>query len=290
MLGNSDSFVSIPLANDSVYSGSIASVSGNVITLAGTPGLGSLSTAANPHVCVISTGAREGLTALITANTAGTVTISVQTGDDLTGVVAGNKVILQKAWTISKLFQTVTPPAGTQLLAFAGVTPGVNLAPDLIYEWDGTNWIDTNSFDVADNTVLFPAESFVIRNNSGTPLPSIVLTGTVPTYKHRSVLAHNSASQDIPFAHISPVGEIIGQSGLSALCTSGDQLLVFDNNAATQNKSASQIIEFDGTAWINTDSFDDVTTTFSLTPGVGFILRRTGATTVLSDLPTYVTP
>jgi len=288
VLANTDSYVSLPLNNTNVFSGAVASVSGSSITLAGSPALGTLSDAANPHMCVIASGAREGLTALITANTAGQVTISVPTGDNLIGVTAGDKIIINEAWTVKEIFGNTVVPAATQLLAFSGLTGGVNLAPDLIFEWDGTNWIDTGSFDIADNVVLFPSECLIIRNSSGTAIPAITMAGTVPTYKHRSVLDQVSATQDIGFAHTAAVGEVIGTSGLSSVCASGDQLLVFDNSLAGQNKSATQIIEFDGAAWIDTNSFDDVTGTFTINSGVGYVLRRTGSTAVLSDTPNYI--
>lgn len=288
VLAGTDAFISIPLDNTNVFGGTVASVSGSTVTLSGTPSLGTLTALTNPHVCVIASGAREGLTALITANTAGSVTISVPFGDNLTGVVAGDKIIINEAWTIKEMFGSTVIPAATQLLAFSGVSGGVNLAPDVIYEWDGANWIDTGSFEIADDVALFSTELLVIRNSAATALPPITVSGTVATYKHRSVLDQVAGTQDIGFAHRSAVGEVIGTSGLSNVCVAGDQLLVFDNAIAGQNKSASAIIEFDGTAWIDTGSFEDVSLTFKLDPGVGYVLRRTGVTTVLSDTPNYV--
>lgn len=288
----SDVAVSIPLDRTVEFQGTVASVSGSQITVTGAA-FGVFDDVATPHVAKLSSGVRNGLTGLITLNDATSVTISVPTGDDLTGVVSGDKITIHKAWTPSSVFSTA-PPAGTQILAFSGTSPGVNIGVDLIYEFDGTNWIDTNSFDVADNTVLYQGETFLIRNNSLTAISSLVLSGTVTTASNRVVLTNLDPGngQDNMVSYTGSVGEVIGDSSLASIAVAGDQLLAVDNSTTGQNKGFSTIIEFDGTAWIDTNSFDDVSATFVLQAGVGYTFRRGAGASALdviwSDVPTYV--
>jgi uncharacterized protein (TIGR02597 family) len=288
----SDVAVSIPLDRTVEFQGTVASVSGSQITVTGAS-FGVFDNVAIPHVAKLSSGVRNGLTGLITVNNATSVTIAVPTGDNLTGVVSGDKITIHKAWTPVSVFSTA-PPAGTQILAFSGTSPGVNIGVDLIYEFDGTNWIDTNSFDVADNTVLYQGETFLIRNNSLTPIASLVLSGSVTKASNRVVVNNldPGIGQDNMVAYTGSVGEIIGDSSLASVAVAGDQLLALDNSTTGQNKGFSTIIEFDGTAWIDTNSFDDVTTTFKLQAGVGYTFRRGAAASALdlvwSDVPTYV--
>jgi len=290
---NTDVTVAIPLDKPAAFAGTVASVAGNVITISGTPALGTF-TGTPPYIAKLESGAKGGLNGLITANTANTVTIAVPPGDSLTGVLAGDAITIRPAWTVKGALGSAVP-AGTQLLGFSGVTPGINLAADIVFEWDGANWIDTNSFDPADNAVLYTGESFVVRNPTGTPISSLVISGEVPTSNSRVIISkfNPGVGQDNRVAFVSPVGEVIGSSGLSGISAAGDQILIFNNNSAGINKASSNVIEYDGSAWIDTNSFDDVTTTFQLVGGNGYVLRRVGAApvgdTFWSNQPDYVT-
>jgi uncharacterized protein (TIGR02597 family) len=287
---NTEVRVSIPLDKKTVFAGTVASVAGNVITISGTPGLGNLVTV--PHVVKIGNGAAEGLTALVTASTASSVTVSVQPGDSLAGVVAGTELSIQEAWTVSSFLSGGTLPTGTQLFAFSGAAPGIVIAPDLIFEFDGTGWVDTNTFESANNVVLYPGEGYVLRNPTATPIASLVLTGEVPTANHRVVVSNLApgVGQDIPFGFISPVDEIVGVSGLGF--TSGDQILSFSNSAAGVVKAPVTILEYDGTGWVDTDTFESVTGTFPLKGGVSYVYRRAttapGGDIIWSNEQTYI--
>jgi hypothetical protein len=84
---------------------------------------------------------------------------------------------------------------------------------------------------------------------------------------------------------------VIGTSGLAAVAEVGDTVLGFDNAATGTNKAATIAIEFDGSAWIDTDSFEDVSATFKLESGVGYIIRMVGTTprtAVWKNQPDYV--
>lgn len=295
---NTDVSASIPLLRAPLFAGTVASVSGSEITITGaaftaSPAAGSFApSSGKPYLIQIGNGgsnAKAGLIALITSNTATAVTVSVQAGDSLAGIVSGDPITIRESWTVANLFESNPVPAGTQVLGFSGAVPGINLAADLIYEFDGTGWVDTNSFSSADNVAIFPNESFVIRNASASPITSLVITGEVNTSNSRTVLPASGVTQDIAFSFFGSVGEVIGTSGLGAISTAGDQILLSDNSLAGQNKAASTIIEFDGSAWIDTNSFEDVSATFKFEPGVGYFLRAAASgDRVHSNLPDYV--
>lgn len=281
---NTDVFVSVPLLRAAEYTGTISSVSGNVVTLTGSPNLsaspqtGSFApTSGIPHIIQIDSGNKEGLIAMVTSNTTDTLTIALQPGDSLTDVVNGDSITVRKATTVSNLFENSPVPALTQVLGFSATIPRINNAADLIYEFDGTEWIDTNSFATANNVILYPGESFFIRNQSLSPITSIVVTGDVNTSKFRTVLPASGVQQDIAFSFLGGPGEVIGTSGLGAVSVAGDQILVTDNSAAGLNKAAASIIEFDGTDWVDTNTFSPVSNTFKLEAGVGYFLRSAAA-------------
>lgn len=295
---NTDVFASVPLLRAPEFAGSVSSVSGNTITLSGTPGLtaspavGSFApTSGIPYIIQIGSGpgTKKGLIAMVTSNTVNQLTVTVQLGDSLSGVINGDAITVCKATTVSNLFENSPVPATTQVLGYSGVSPAVNLGPDLIYEFDGTNWIDTDSFDIADNVILYPGESFYIRNQTASPITSIVVTGNANVSNFRTVLPSSGVQQDIPFSFLGGSGEVIGTSGLAAVSVAGDSIQTADNTVSGINKGPTKIIEFDGTAWIDTDSFDDVSLTYKLEPGVGYFLRSAAAADrPLANEPDYV--
>lgn len=110
--------------------------------------------------------------------------------------------------------------------------------------------------------------------------------------KHRAIIRTFAANapQDHWVGYSSPVPTPIGESGLGF--SPGDNLLVFDNAALGKNKSASQILVYTGTAWLDTNGFANVSTTFNLQPGVGYILRKAQTASaqnfVWQDLQSYL--
>jgi uncharacterized protein (TIGR02597 family) len=289
---DTDVAISIPLERPALFQGVIASVSGSTITITGA-NFGVLNDVELPNIVKIGSGARNGLMALISSNNATSVTIVVPEGDNLTGVAAGDKISVLPAWTPSTLFSTA-PPAGTQILAFSGASPGINIGVDVTYEFDGTGWLDLGAFDSADDKAIFQGEGFLVRSPAGAGISPIVVTGQVPTANSRIVLNNLSpgVGQDNVVSFVGAVGEIIGNSGLSAIASAGDQLLVLDNSVAGINKGYSTTLEYDGSGWQDIGLFEDVTTTFKLEPGVGYTFRRSAASSadnlIWTDRPEYV--
>jgi len=285
---NTDVWISIPLDKPTTYAGTISLVAGDVITISGTPGLGDLTTI--PHTVKIGSGAKEGLIALITGNTTDTVTVSVAAGDSLAGVASPDKISISEAWTVLGLMGSAMP-IGTTLYTYPA-SSGLNPSSDGIYDWDGSNWIDeVNTGSPADNDVLYPSETLVVRNVTGSPINSFVITGEVPTVKSRVVIAANGVSgADNAVSFFSPVGEPIGISGLSAIANNGDIVYGYDNNASGINKSGSSIHEYLDGNWIDQVNTGEADNNFPLGGGNGFLFRRVSTAPVApwSDLPVYL--
>ncbi|MFN6270318.1 MAG: TIGR02597 family protein [Akkermansiaceae bacterium] len=274
---NTDVWISIPLNKPSIFGGTISSVSTNVITLTGTPALTNLTTV--PHTLTITSGTGKGLIALITANTANTVTISVPAGDSLAGVASPDSVSINPAWTVLG-FLGNTMPVGVTLYTYLPAS-ALNASADGVYEWNGSNWIDNvNTGDPANNDVLYPGETLVLRNPTNTPITTFVVSGEVPMANSRLVVgANGAAGGDKAISFFSPVNQTIGSSGLAAFAQTGDIIYGFDNNSSGINKSASSVHEFVNGNWIDQVNTGDPDNTFPLGAGKGFIFRRPGTRT-----------
>jgi len=294
-----DYVMGFPLHRPSEFQGVIQSISGNTVTVAGTPGwtasqfVFASGSQLKTYYVRIDSGAKEGLFAMVTANDATSITVSLNTGDDLSGVLtnaangSGDLISIIPYWTPSTLFSGMA--AGTQLFLFPTNTPGINFSASTIYAFNGTNW--KQGFNVADNTPLIPLQGMILRNSSASPI-SMAVTGSVPMTTNRllmSTLAANT-QQDIWFFYNSPVPEVIGNLNLGV--TAGDQLMAFDNTATGFNKSPSQIVSWNGTQW--KQGFTDVTHTYTLNPGNSYLFRKAGtaspSTYTWSSLPSYLAP
>lgn len=288
---HTDVAVAIPLDNPASYAGTVASISGSQLTLSGTPGFTGGQFVTSPFIVKFENGARSGLQGLITSNGANTLTISIPAGDNLSGA-SGSSITIRPAWTLSRLMGT-SMPAGTQVIGFSGNVPGINLSPDLAYEFDGTNWWDLITFDTADAAVLYTGKGFIVRNTTSTPINSFVVSGEVPTSASRVVLSKklSARSQDNWISYVSAVDEPIGSSGLGAIANIGDEVLAFDNSLPGYNKSASSIAMWDGQHWIDSATFENVSQTFMLNGARAYVIRRDASApignTIWSHVPAY---
>lgn len=301
---NSDAILAVPLNRAATFTGVVNAVAGNVITVTGTPGwtanqlvfngpADAGTDQLNTYALQLASGAKEGLIGKITANGTGTnptVTITLDAGEDLTGVLAGDQLDILPYWTPSTLIPSASVPADSSILLLATSAAGVNLSSIGILSFDGTNWFD-EGFSVADHSPLFFGQAFILR--TGNSQANISMVGSVPMNKHRVKLqiAAANTDQDIAVGYSSPVPTPIGSSGLGF--SDGDSLLVFNNSAAGINKSASTILSYsvaDG-GWLD-EGFNVVNTTYILQPGQGYILRKAGVASTSSitwtQLQTYL--
>ncbi len=288
---HTDVAISIPLDNPASYSGTVASISGSQLAISGTPGFtaGQYATAGSPFIVKFENGARSGLQALITSNTANTLTISIPAGDNLSGAV-GSSITIRPAWTLARLMGT-SMPDGTQVLGFSGTNPAINLSPDEVYEFAEGNWWDVITFDTADAHVLYTGKAYIVRNNTSTPINSFVVSGEVPTSASRVILSKklSNRAQDNWISYVSPVDKPIGSSGLGAIANVDDEVLAFDNNFPGVNKSASRIVIWDGQHWLDAFSCEDVSQTFMLNGARAYVIRRDASApignTIWSNVP-----
>ncbi len=284
----SDTPVAIPIERAAEFAGSVASVAAGQFTLANSPNLtASQFVTGGPYILKVESGLKSGLTAVVTANNTNSITVAFQTGDSSADVVAGDKVTIRKAWTLGSLFQGATLPDNTELLVNSGSAVGVNLAPDLLYIYSGGQWYDQGSGDLATNVVLYSGESFVIRNNSLTPIPTIVVSGEVPTSKARIRVFGGANPQDTRISYPTPVEEAIGVSGLGF--RDNDELLVFSDSSTGKDISPSTLLIYSGGQWYDQGSGDNVSTSFKLKAGRGYVYRSAAGSPggVTSDEPAY---
>ena len=283
VLANSDAAIGVPLARASEFQGVIQSISTNVITVAGTPGwttsqfLYVQNSQPKTYYARIDSGVREGLIGMITANDASSITITVPTGDDLTGVLTnavnttGDSISIAPYWTLATLISGM--PNGTNVFTYPTGTAGVNLATAATYTYNTSigSWFHGGT--VADDVILPPMQGITVRNNTASPI-SISITGSVPMATHRLVVRTLAASspQDQRIFFNSPVPEYVGNTGLGV--TGGDKLLIIDNTVAGKNKSNSVTLTWNATFghWFNGGT--DVNSTYQLQPGASFILRK----------------
>jgi uncharacterized protein (TIGR02597 family) len=286
---NSDISISIPLEHPAEWTGTVASVAGNVITLSGAPGftVNQWNNTAAPYIAKIEGGAESGLIALITANQAGSLTVSFQNQDNAAAVAANDKITIRKAWTLGTLFSGNTLPNNVEFHLFEGTAVGVNLAPDKIYYlFDGV-WYDSADDNPSNSLVLYPNEAFKIRNNTSTPIASLVLAGQVPVANSRIFIKGGAVAQDTRFSYYSPVDEPIATSGLGA---NNDQLLVFSQTATGKDNAPSAIYYKFDNRWYDASDDTDVTDTLKLKAGLGYLFRTSpgSPSTTSKNTPDYV--
>lgn len=305
---NSDAILAVPLNRTADFKGVIQSISGNVITVAGTsPGwatspqryVQALPTQPNTYAVMLATGVKEGMTAKVTANGANTVTIQLDAGDDLTGVKTeavdgagnGDHIDIVPFWTPSSLIGGTIPDL-TEMYVFDNTTTGQNVSPTVLLQFfNGFGWYETQGFTDQSHRPLRFGTGFIIRNNGGSVItPTFV--GAVPMAKNRLLLHTLAANtgQDQTIGYMSPIPEPL--NGVNIGAQDLDELYLFDNSASGKNKAPSALLVFFGGRWYNQQTFVDVTDTTTLQPGSGMIYRKVGTPTpqnfVWQDLQSYL--
>ncbi|MBE7497900.1 MAG: TIGR02597 family protein [Verrucomicrobiaceae bacterium] len=302
---NSDAVLAVPLSRASVFKGVIQSISGNTITVAGTSPawttnqfVQALPGQVNTYAVQIASGTKEGMTGKVTANAANSVTIQLDPAEDLSGVQTeavngagnGDHIDILPYWTPASLI-TSAVSNGSQILLLEATTAGINLSSSGSFGFDSGAWVDENTFEAADHAPLAFGRAFIFRNGGASV--GISMAGSVPMTKHRIIIrSFGAGDQDVAVGFSSPVPTRIGSVGLSF--TEDDQLLVFDNTASGQNKSASQVLYYTtGDGWVD-ETFSPVGTSFMLQPGQGYIFRKKGTgaagTFVWTALQSYLAP
>lgn len=280
----SDASLGAPLNRPNEFQGVIQSISGNTITVAGTPNwlssqfVYASGTQSKTYYLQIDSGAKEGLRLPIAANDASSVTVTIPTGEDLNGIstnqtpiapfTAGEVVTIAPYWTLSTVISGAF--SGAQFLAMPENTPGTNLA-NITYTFNGTNWLRGST--ISNDVCLVDYQGLILRNNNASQAMTVSVTGGVPMAGFRLRLRTLAAStrQDYRFFYNSPVPDTIGNVISPSSVSPGDQLLFSDNNAVGKNKT-STTLTWNGTNWLQGSTA--VTTTFNLQPGWSYVFRK----------------
>ena len=320
LLANSDTYVSVPFQRPAAFVGQVSSVSGNVITVAGTPGwtasqfVYASGSQSNTYYAFIRSGTKEGNYYTVTANGANTLTIDLA-GDTLSGLAANDSISVVPYWTLGTLFPasdagvsfTITTTSAspqTQILLPDLSSTGINLSASKVYRHRTGTWKLVGGLNPSyDDDILLPDSYFIVRNASSAG--TLTQTGAVVLQKFVTpLITSNTTKQDNAVAIQRPIPVSLNDSGLIASGAfvasnptgprTGDELLVFDNSASIINKSASAIYFYRSGAWRKVgaaNASDDFGATIVFGPTSGVIIRKAtsagGASANWSNTPTY---
>ena len=256
-LAPSDTYVSIPFARSSEFTGTIQSASGDTLTINGTPGWTNnqfvyAAGSQLKHYYVLignggTTNPKEGHIYQVTGNGSNTLSIDT-TSDNLIGIVGNTQVTVIPYWTPATIFPasdagvsftpTNSPPTYQTLLRIPNYSaPGINQPYAAEYYFNNGAWRLVsdglnNPPDRGDNPLL-PDGYFVVRNANGAPTLPLRALGSVLMKKVALPLfAAQVGKQDNPVAMIRPVGISLDATGLAPIDNSfvqNDQLLLFNN-------------------------------------------------------------
>jgi len=280
-LGDSDTLVSIPLKQPAVFNGVVNSTSGAVLTAEGSPGW-SADEWADTHYAFLRSGSAAGFYAAIAGNAADSLTLDV---DDLNDVAQGDSFSIHPFWTLDLLF-----PQGTGVHAstshanrdseifIPAFGEGINLAAEATYYFYDGAWRKIGGDLTGDygGTTLLPDSYFVLRNDIASDT-TVTFTGEVVMGDLGLPLVFTDASEQDNIVGLQrPIEMTLAESGLDAAFVAGDQLLVWDQDTAEQNRLASTatVYTWDGAKWVKDGGTEDAGGDMIFTPGRGFIIRK----------------
>ncbi len=298
LLGNSDSFVSLPFLRPAAALATVLSVSSNIITVSGSPGWGlnqfvySAGAQSNNYYVRIISGAKEGRFYPITTN--GNNTIAVNLGNDtLMSVTAFDALSIEPYWTFKTVFPNgsgvnVSPTSGdrhTEVLIPDFNASGINLSAAKIYFFNSGLWkqVGQGGADHGDD-VLLPNTQFIVRHNVVTNT-TLTAFGIVATSKLAIPFTSSLTFQQDNFIGLArPAAVSLDGSGLfssGAFVASPlpgahtDELLTFDNTVAQRNKSSAAVYYYWSGAWRRVGlGSSNVGSDQVFTPGSAVIVRK----------------
>jgi uncharacterized protein (TIGR02597 family) len=308
LLGNSDSFVSLPFICPGATRAIVESVSGNVITVSGAPGwtanqfVYASGTQSNHYYACFVSGAIEGRLYPVTANGTDTVTLNLG-ADTLSGIVAGDVFSIEPYWTLATTFPNgagvlTSPTPGnryTEILTPSFTNSGINLSAAKISYYNGGTWKQVSDGAVNHNDdIILPNTHFIVRHNVSTNT-TLTLMGSVATTKLAiNLQTQTTTDQDNYIGLMRPAAVSLTDSGLinsGAFAASPlpgsrtDELLVFDNTTANRNKSASAVYYYWNNAWRQVGAGStDVGANLIFQPGTGVIIRKD----TTNAIPTWI--
>ena len=317
-LANSDTFVSVPFTRPPEFVGAIQSVSGNTLTVAGSPWTANqfvYAAGSQPktYFALIGSNAKEGSYYTVTSNGTNTLTVDLE-GEDISTVESGTQVLVVPYATLASVFPAsdanvsfVPSPnqfnRQTQILIPNYNGTGINLSTSATYYFLNGAWRKfgrpaTESY----NDDAFVNNGYFVVRNAGTAT-SLATPGNVLMKKTTvPLLTRTNTQQDNFVSVIRPVDVKLNDLGLissGAFAASPnafnrvDQLFVFDNSVTGLNKSASATYYYFNGAWRKFGQASTIDAGNDVIPaGSGFIIRKgataTGATVFWQNAPTYL--
>lgn len=318
LLTNSDTFASIPFTRIPEFNGLVSSVAGSVINVGGSPGwtAGQWATPTVngylPYFVLFISGAKEG--AYYTVTNSGVSTLDVElTPEDLSGIVAGDKLRIIPFWTLNTIF-----PGGTGVVASANTLTrktevympdiggvGKNLAPEATYFYFNSAWrkVGVSPATNFNDVVVLPDQYFFARQNNSADTTTLTTLGQVTLTKLRIPLYANSpgsGQQQDNYAIIArPAVQTLNDSGLSNAFVASpntlsrkDELFVFDNAIQAKNKAPAGTYFYFNGGWrkVGVAPTVDFGPTNVFNPASGYYVRKatnTVATTIWVNTPNY---
>jgi len=320
-LANSDTRVSVPFHRAPRWAGKLSATPADLgnstvrLSLAGSPAFAANELTNTRHLLLCRDAAGpEGRHFRIVTHGAGHVDIEATPGD-LTGLGLDGLVSIIPAWTIQTLFPHATQTTfhastgnlasnrGSELHLFDAASSGTNLAPARRFFVTATGWREIgNGYPAADTVEIAPGQSFIVRHPAGVAATTFVATDQVYGGIVRvPVRVSNGARQDTVVAPPRPViqtlaeldfGPVFEESPDLTPANRRDELHVYDNSVAAQNKGPAAIYFRHAGAWVR-----DLETTFPnsnaepVEPASSLLIRKAAAANntplVWSNAPTY---
>ena len=302
--GNSDTHLALPLHRSLAFQGTLASVSGDLLTVnsaAFTP-----DAFKDSHFVLIGSGAKEGLWYAITGNAATTLTVD-RSGDTLAPAVGtGTEIRIIPFWTLNTVFPegagikpSPTFLAQTTILLPDNDRAGTNLgaAGAFFYysgsSYGGEGWRKFGSppTQLFDNQILLPDSSLVVRHEVAgdttvtvpgavqmTSLANLIVTRAAGSPQDNTLAFNVAVPTSLADSQLFQSGVFTGSSTIDVPV---DQLLVFDNAAAQFNKPPSAVYYYflgstnGGPGWRRQGDLNTIqNAALVFQPANGIILRK----------------
>lgn len=276
---NTEVRLTIPLENTLHFSGLADSSASTSLSVAGEPGWASdewLPASGERYWIIVTSGTQNGFRAVINGNSADSLTIDPATASPgtLADVTGDDSIEIRACWTLGTFFENSDISDDSQVFLFDRTESTTNQLPASSYIFSGGDWYRfEDPFPQSNDLILFPGEAFVLRSGS-TAINRMSVSGDVPTSALRNEIARDgSTADDNHIGMMSPIPSIIGTLSLPA--EDDDLLFIYDNSETGINKLPTDTLIRSGTQWfLFKDPYPDVTDTYEIEPGQGYVYRR----------------
>ena len=264
--GGSDTDVSVPFHRPAAFVGAVETIRKLAtpdrweIGVAGGPGW-TADVFAESHYARMKDGAAAGAILPVKTNAAGEITVA---WPDLAGPLrsaAGDALEIIPFWTLATLLPPATQTAlhpstgmlssqrGSELLLFNAARDGIEQAPEAVYFVTAAGWFATGpDFPSANDVIVPPNTGFIVRHQAGAAPTVFRASLNVDRSPAGSLIsARQGHPRDTRVALNRPLPTVLGDLVLNpaqfapsrntAPNDRKDELLLFDNAEAAQNKT-----------------------------------------------------